>query len=188
MSLARRRRRVIGRVRARVWAMRWRGVTVGRRAVVGRWCRLVLEPGARLSIGDGCEVDDGTTLAVYGGATLDLGSSCFLGHHCTIASRRSVSIGRGTFLAELVSVRDHDHDPAFPPSAGATRVAPVTIGPDVWLASKVTVLKGSTIGGRAVIGAHALVRGEVPAGAVAVGAPARVVRHIGEQPVPERAG
>ena len=128
MSLARRRRRVIGRVRARVWAMRWRGVTVGRRAVVGRWCRLVLEPGARLSIGDGCEVEGGAAVHGQGRPVVDLGSSCFLGHHCTIASRRSVSIGRGTFLAELVSVRDHDHDPAFPPSAGATRVAPAEGG------------------------------------------------------------
>lgn len=178
---------MVGLVRARVWALRAPGVTVGRRAVVGRWCRLILEPGGRLSIGDGCEVDDGTTLAVYGGGTIDLGDWCFLGHHCTVAARRSVSIGRGTFLAELVSVRDFDHDPAFPPSAGATLVAPVTIGPDVWLASKVTVLKGSTIGGRAVIGAHAVVRGEIPAAVVAVGVPARVVREIGGQPVPERA-
>jgi acetyltransferase-like isoleucine patch superfamily enzyme len=168
--------------------MRYRGVTVGRQAVVGRWCRLILEPGGRLGIGDGCEVDDGTTLAVYSGATLDLGDRCFLGHHCTVAARRSVSIGRGTYLAELVSVRDHDHDPDFAPSAGITRVAPVTIGPEVWLASKVTVLKGSTIGERAVVGAHAVVRGDIPAAVVAVGIPARVVRGLGEQPVPERAG
>lgn len=179
---------MLGLGRARIWALRSRGVTVGRQAVVGRWCRLIVEPGARLHIGERCEVDDGTTLAVYGGATLHLGDASFLGHHCTVAARSSVTIGRGTFLAELVSVRDHDHDPDFAPSAGVNRVAPVTIGPDVWLASKVTVLRGSTIGERAVIGAHAVVRGDIPAAVVAVGAPARVVRKIGEQRVPERAG
>lgn len=188
MNVARRYRRILGRGRARVWALRCRGVTVGRRAVVGRWCRLIMEPGARLRIGNGCEVDDGTTLAVYGGATLGLGDSSFLGHHCTVAARRSITIGRGTFLAELVSVRDHDHDPDFPPSAAVTRVAPVTIGTDVWLASKVTVLKGSTIGDRAVIGAHAVVRGDIPAAVVAVGAPARIVRKMDDRRVPERAG
>jgi acetyltransferase-like isoleucine patch superfamily enzyme len=169
---------MFGQARARVWALRFRGVTVGRKAVVGRWCRLIVEPGARLQIGDGCEIDDGTTLAVYDDAVLELGDRCFLGHHCTVAARHSISIGGGTFLAELVSVRDHDHDPDFPPSAGVTRVAGVTIGADVWLASKVTVLKGSTIGSRAVIGAHAVVRGVIPDAVVAVGVPACVVRKL----------
>jgi acetyltransferase-like isoleucine patch superfamily enzyme len=140
----------------------------------------MVEPGATLRIADGCEIDDGTTIAVYRDATLDLGPRCFLGHHCTVAARQSVTIGRGTFLAELVSVRDHDHDPDSPPSAGVTRVAAVYIGSDVWLASKVTVLKGSTIGERAVIGAHAVVRGEIPSAVLAVGVPARVVRQVND--------
>ena len=161
---------------------------MGRRVVIGRACRLILEPGSKLTIGEGCEVDDGTTVAVYRDATLEFGAGCFLGHHCTVAARRSVSLGRGTYLAEFVSLRDHDHDPNFPPSAGVARVAPVAIGPDVWLASKVTVLKGSTIGAQAVIGAHAVVRGDIPAAVVAVGAPARVVRRIDDQRLPECAG
>ena len=54
--------------------------------------------------------------------------------------------------------------------------APVTIGRDCWLGSKSTVLRGSTIGDGAVIGAHALVRGKIPKNAIAVGIPARVVK------------
>jgi acetyltransferase-like isoleucine patch superfamily enzyme len=177
--MLRRSRKLSGMIRARLWAVRSRGVTVGRSVVIGRACRLVIEPGARLRIGDRCEIDDGTTLAIYRRGSLELGDSCFVGHHCTLAARQSVRIGRATFLAELVSVRDHEHDPDHPPSTGVTRVAPVTIGSDVWLASKVSVLQGSSIGDGAVVGAHAVVRGDVPASVVAAGIPARVLRAVG---------
>jgi acetyltransferase-like isoleucine patch superfamily enzyme len=143
---------------------------------VGRGCRLLVEPGGRLVLGDGCAVDDGTTLAVSSGGRLSLGEGCFVGHHATLAARESVELGAGAFLAELVSVRDHDHQVGLPPSSGAFEVAPVRIGAGAWLGAKVTVLRGARVGDRAVVGANAVVRGEVPGDAVAVGLPARVVR------------
>jgi acetyltransferase-like isoleucine patch superfamily enzyme len=171
-------RRLEGRARARLWAARHRGVEVGARVSVGRACRLILEPGGRLVLADGCAVDDGTTLAVYRGGRLVLGTGCFVGHHATLAARDLVELGAGTFLAELVSIRDHDHRVGSPPSSGRFEVAPVRIGADVWLGAKVTVLRGVRIGDRTVVGANAVVGGELPGDAVAVGIPARVVRTI----------
>jgi phosphonate metabolism protein (transferase hexapeptide repeat family) len=52
----------------------------------------------------------------------------------------------------------------------------VALGNDVWIGHGVVVLPGVAIGNGAAIGAGAVVRGEVPAFAVAVGVPARVVR------------
>jgi acetyltransferase-like isoleucine patch superfamily enzyme len=172
-------RRVEGRVRARLWAVLHPGVEVGARAWVGRRCRLVLEPGARLVLGDGCAVDDGCTLAVFAGARLALGPGCFVGHHATLAARDVVELGAGSYLAELVSVRDHGHEVGLPPSSGAFDVAPVRIGADAWLGAKVTVLQGARVGDRTVVGANAVVRGGLPGDAVAVGVPARVVRTAG---------
>jgi len=60
-----------------------------------------------------------------------------------------------------------------------TRINPpqdITIGTHVWLAQGVQVLKGATIGDDSIIGARALVAGDVPAQALAIGAPARVQR------------
>ncbi|MDQ2722705.1 MAG: acyltransferase, partial [Actinomycetota bacterium] len=54
---------------------------------------------------------------------------------------------------------------------------PVRIGPDCWIATKVTVLRGTRVGRGCVLGAHAVVKGDVPDFGVAVGAPARVVRN-----------
>jgi acetyltransferase-like isoleucine patch superfamily enzyme len=174
--------RLEGRARARLWAFVHRGVEVGARVTVGRGCRLILDPGGRLILADGCAVDDGSTLAVYRGAHLTLGPGCFVGHHATLAARDRIELGAGTFLAELVSVRDHDHAVGLPPSSGEVDVAAVRVGADAWLGAKVTVLRGARVGDRTVVGANSVVRGELPADVLAVGAPARVVRTL--RPIP----
>jgi acetyltransferase-like isoleucine patch superfamily enzyme len=58
------------------------------------------------------------------------------------------------------------------------READVVIGERAWLGARVIVLPGATIGKRAVIGAGSVVTSAIPDDAVAVGAPARVVRTI----------
>ena len=51
----------------------------------------------------------------------------------------------------------------------------VAIGAGAWLGAGVKVLDGATIGDGAIVGAGAVVRGDIPAKAIAVGMPARVV-------------
>ncbi len=53
---------------------------------------------------------------------------------------------------------------------------PITIGDNVWLGGGVIVLPGVTIGADTVVGAGSVVTRDLPAGVVAVGNPARVVR------------
>lgn len=53
----------------------------------------------------------------------------------------------------------------------------IVIGDDVWLGFGAIVLAGVRIGDGAVIGAGAVVTQDVPSEAIAVGVPARVVRH-----------
>ena len=148
---------------------------MGRGVRIGSGCRLFLDDAARLVLSDLCEVDDGSTIAVYGEGVVELGRGAFVGHHSTIAARASVSLGAGTYLAELVSVRDHDHSVGLPPSSGEMTVEPVVIGPDVWIGAKATVLRGAKIGEGAVIGANAVVRGDVEPRMVYAGVPARPI-------------
>ena len=66
------------------------------------------------------------------------------------------------------------------PDAGnqdATTRGGVTVGNDVWVGARAMILSGVTVGNGAIIGAGAVVARDVPAYAVAVGNPARVVRH-----------
>ena len=55
---------------------------------------------------------------------------------------------------------------------------PITISDDVWLGGGVIVLPGVTIGAGTVVGAGAVVPRDLPAGVLAVGNPARVVREL----------
>lgn len=56
--------------------------------------------------------------------------------------------------------------------------APITIGDNVWLGGGVIVCPGVTIGADTVVGAGSVVTKDLPAGVVAVGSPARVVREL----------
>jgi maltose O-acetyltransferase len=56
--------------------------------------------------------------------------------------------------------------------------APITISDDVWLGGGVIVLPGVTIGARTVVGAGAVVTKDLPAGVLAVGNPAKVIREL----------
>jgi maltose O-acetyltransferase len=55
---------------------------------------------------------------------------------------------------------------------------PIAIGANVWLGGGAIVLPGVTIGADAVVGAGAVVTRDVPARAVMVGNPARVLRQL----------
>ena len=54
---------------------------------------------------------------------------------------------------------------------------PVTIGNDVWIGEGVFIGSGITVGNGAVIGAHSVVTHDVPPYAIAIGAPARILRY-----------
>lgn len=78
---------------------------------------------------------------------------------------------------QLITVSHPVDDPEMR-RGGWEQARPITIGEDVWLATNVTGLPGITIGDRAVIGAGALVNRDIPADALAVGTPARVLRQL----------
>ncbi len=168
-----RRRLVLRLVR-----LRFPRVAFGPRCDVRRGVTFRVGRGATVRIGEGCVIDGGTVLDCASGR-LEVGASTVFGHHCTVAALEQVVIGRRCLIAELVSIRDHDHrftDPGRPILEQGMECAPVVIGDDVWLGAKVTVTRGVTIGSGTVVGANSVVTRDLPAGVVAVGAPAVPVR------------
>lgn len=54
---------------------------------------------------------------------------------------------------------------------------PIIIGHDVWIGAQSVILSGVKIGNGAVIGANSVVSSDIPAFAIAVGNPARVIKY-----------
>ena len=159
--------------------LRYPRARFGRRGDVRR--RFVLRQGrsAQVEFGSSCVLDNDLTIECLG--KLIVGERVIFGHHCTLAARERIEIGADCMIAELVSIRDHDH--AFENPAGAYReqgflCAPVRIGRNVWLGGKVTICKGVTIGDNSVVGANAVVTKDVPPNCIVGGVPARIIKHI----------
>ena len=134
-------------------------VEIGPGAIIGRDAVLVAGPNARIVVGAGAVIN----------------------HRCFITAKRFIEIGANVLFANNVFVSDHGHELGDGSRAvvrlGATTPVPVRIGAGAFIGINVVVLAGSGIGNGAVIGANSVVTGEIPARAVAVGAPARVIRN-----------
>ncbi|MGD9985239.1 acyltransferase [Pseudonocardia sp.] len=147
---------------------------------LGRRVELHARPGyGRLEIGRWVHIGDGNSIRCHEGS-LRIGDKVVLGKDNTVNCYLDVEIGAATIVADWVYVTDFDHrveDVTVPIKDQGIVKAPVRIGPDCWLGVKSTVLRGTRIGRGAVLGAHAVARGDIPEFSIAVGAPARVVRN-----------
>jgi len=91
-----------------------------------------------------------------------------------------IRIGRDGLFGAHVEILDsdfHDLDPARR-KTGQGKLAPVEIGDNVFAGMGARILKGVSIGSDSVIGAGAVVTGPIPAGVIAAGNPARVIREL----------
>ena len=98
------------------------------------------------------------------GGDLIVGDKCFFNQNVSITCKNKVVIGDRCQIANNVVIVDHDH--AGSENWGSYVETPVVIGNDVWIGANVVILRGTTIGDKAVIGAGSIVKGDVPAGKV----------------------
>ena len=99
-----------------------------------------------------------------------------------VAALKSVTIGDHCMAANGCMITDADHRFDHPTTPithqGFRHKGPTTVGDNVWLGANSVVTGGVTIGERSVIGAGSVVTSDIPAGVIAAGAPARVLREI----------
>jgi acetyltransferase-like isoleucine patch superfamily enzyme len=171
----------------------------GRGVVFGQ--NVVLRHPHKIRIGDNVVIDDNCLIDAKGESNdgITIGSGVFVGRNsilsckngdlvledganvgfnCEIFSASRVTIGANTLLAAYCYVIGGDHDFSDPSAdilAQGRRSAGVSIGRGAWLGAGAKILDGVMLGDGAIIGAGAVVREAVPAGAIAVGIPARVV-------------
>jgi acetyltransferase-like isoleucine patch superfamily enzyme len=130
-----------------------------------------------IRIGDGVFIGRNTILSCKNG-DIELQDGANIGFNCELFSASRVTVGRNVLMAAYTYVIGGDHDfsdPSRPVLAQTRTSAGVTIGDGAWLGAGAKILDGVRVGDHAVIGAGSVVREDVPAYAVAVGMPARIV-------------
>lgn len=184
--------RLYGRTRAKSFSLLAAGAfgSFGAKSVLEPPIRLSGE--RRISIGSFVYVGAGSWLQVLDDGSdviaLVIGDGTNIAGGCVLSAAQSLVVGRDVLMARNVYIADHMH--AFEDTSravikqGIMRVARVEIGDGAWLGENVVIGPGVRVGQGAVVGANAVVLESIPDHAVAVGAPARVVRHFGERSPP----
>jgi len=118
-------------------------------------------------------------IAVGPDATLEIGESTFINHGCSIGVTQHVRIGANCSIGPQVYIMDNDFHRLEPDRRNELPPSlPIVLEDNVWLAARVTVLPGVTIGAGSVIGASSVVVRDVPPRSLAAGVPARVIRNL----------
>jgi acetyltransferase-like isoleucine patch superfamily enzyme len=182
---------------------------VGRNVTFG--ANIALRHPHKIVVGDNVVIDDGCCLDAKGtdNQGIRIASGVFVGRNtilsckngdiaidehanigfnCEIFSASRVTVGKNVLIAAYTYLvgGDHLYDRVDIPVLHQGRTARgIRIGDNVWLGAHTVVTDGSTIGRDAIVGAGAVVVGEVPDFSIAVGIPARVVRDRREAAVIE---
>lgn len=162
--------------------LRFPQVLLGSDVRVGRWVVLRSRQGSKrgiIRLGRGCEIQDGAKLETWGG-TIELQENSFVGPYVVIYGHGGVRIGKDCLISMHCRILSSNH--TTPPVGIPIRSMPDVLQPtviedDVWLGAGSTVLAGVRLHQGAIIGAGAVVTHDIPANAIAVGVPARVIRY-----------
>jgi acetyltransferase-like isoleucine patch superfamily enzyme len=127
------------------------------------------------------------------GGQIIIGNYSFVGPGTRIWSAKKITIGDRVLIAHDVNIHDNISHPldslkrhqdqmyliekgGFQPTNDLNEQE-IVIHDDVWIGFNATILKGVTIGKGAIIGACTVITKDVPAYAVVVGNPSRIVKY-----------
>ncbi len=122
-----------------------------------------------------------SNIAIGHGGKMNYDSSISVGKYCMICSyvklniNYKIEIGDNVGIGEYVDIWTHGSYPSvldgFPSQFG-----PVSIGSNVWIPAKSTVMPNIKIGNNIVLGVNSVVTKNLPDGSLCAGIPAKVLR------------
>jgi galactoside O-acetyltransferase len=132
------------------------------------------------SVGEDCYIEP-PLHANWGGRHVHLGHRVYANFNLTLVDDGPIYIGDDVMFGPSVVITTGGH-PVLPElrRKSAQFNLPVRIGNNVWVGSGAQIMPGVTIGDNSVIGAGSVVTRDIPSDVVAVGAPCRVLREIGD--------
>jgi maltose O-acetyltransferase len=116
------------------------------------------------------------------GSQISIGAGTFINYDAVMLDVMPITIGADCQIATRVQFLSATHpiDPG-PRRALWEMGKPIAVGDNVWLGGGVILCPGVSVGDDTVVGAGSVVTRDLPAGVVAAGSPARVLREIDER-------
>jgi acetyltransferase-like isoleucine patch superfamily enzyme len=139
--------------------------------------RVRITGSAKIQFGRQCRIGGEAEFGTEENGRIQIGNNVRINRGATIIAYENIRIGDHTLIGEYVTIRDANHGihAGRPIKQQPHSHSEIIIGRDVWIGRGSCVLPGVVIGDGAVIGANSVVTKSVPAGAIAVGSPARVI-------------
>lgn len=140
--------------------------------------------GGPLTLADKVAVHRNVVLETGRKGYIEVGTGSSIHPGCQLkAYVEPILVGEGVMIAANVAIYSYNHGMAPDQPIRRqpiTATAPITIHNDAWIGTGAIILSGVTIGEGAVVGAGAVVTKDVPAGVIAAGNPARVIKQRDE--------
>lgn len=155
-------------------------VFIGERVVIAQWDQADARSGgerktaekAVVELGDHVQLNREVTIELLGGGSVSVGRQAGIQMRCFFqAAGHPIRIGHRTMIAPYCALLSGEARDDARSSQG-----PIEIGDDSWLGVGAKVLGGVTIGKGAIVAAGSVVTSDIPAGALAAGNPARLIR------------
>lgn len=155
------------------------GLTYGKNARIYELVRFRVTDNGTCHLGPAVTIERFCEITA-GGGKIEIGDNSFIGQGSIIVGKAGIKIGKNCLIAESVTIRDQNHkiDHRTPINESGFDVDPIEIGNNVWIGAKACILAGVRIGEGSIVGAGSVVTKSLPAGVLAVGNPARVLREI----------
>lgn len=147
------------------------GLQIDAKTRIGRRCEFLCTRGSTIRLED-CRIGPGSRISADHGGRIEM-SRVWTGSGCVVAADEGISIGIGTLIADGVTIRDHDHNRDREVFGSGLVSEPIEIGANVWLGTKVTVLKGASIASDVAVGANSVVTRPIVEAGTYAGSPAR---------------
>lgn len=145
--------------------------------------------GKYIRIGNDCCFGNDIVLTAWSinGSTpcVIIGNNCSFGSWNHISSSNKIVINDGLLTGKWVSIIDNSHGCSTydqlqirPWLRPIVSKGPITIGKNVWIGDKATILSGVTIGDGCIIAANSVVTKNIPSYCVAGGVPAQIIKQF----------
>lgn len=154
-------------------------VKIGKQVYIGDQVSLIVEKGAALHIADHSFIGESCYIKCFGGKVL-IGKDVSINSKSYINGCGGISIGDNTRIGTqsiLIASNHKFGEPDLLVKDAITKQG-VSLGQNIWLGARVTVLDGVTIADDSVIGACSLVSKSLSESGLYVGIPAKKIKSV----------